>query len=400
MRARGRRVASGGDSAHIRRGLFGLSWKSQGPGGRARGSMSTDRCRRRSKGRESSMAVDRLALMSSPMDSVAVLLQVGAAPATLRPPPIRIFKGAVPLSPPAAPSSHRVRIRRNASSAAVPLADRSPPPPPSRSCAGRDRLARAIAVLSLRCFLTGPPRSIGWRPSPIYTPRLIGPRVHCPFIISAHVLQVHVCTHHLYPARNIPRGQHDRRRGVDRLPTASRREHRAGPNPSQRGFQDVRPSARLGYPNSNRYPSLIHRDKSTYTETIRLVREDANLWTRGDNLYPAAGSDTLRVPFSFSLPPQLPPSFQFRRMGESGTIRYSLTAVGVRKGFLNLNKKHCQPLAVLPRDQLGAQIKSESATHTWKPFSKEELMRRGLWGDYAKATVEVCPSASLFCRPS
>ena len=87
-------------------------------------------------------------------------------------------------------------------------------------------------------------------------------------------------------------------------------------------------------------------------------------------------------------------------MGESGTIRYSLTAVGVRKGFLNLNKKHCQPLAVLPRDELGAQIKSESATPTWKPFSKEELMRRGLWGDYAKATVEVCPSASLFCRAS
>ena len=79
-------------------------------------------------------------------------------------------------------------------------------------------------------------------------------------------------------------------------------------------------------------------------------------------------------------------------MGESGAIRYSLNAVGVRKGLLNLNKRHCVPLAIFPRDELGVEIKSKSSKWLgWKPFSKEEMMRKGFWGDYSKVTVQVRP---------
>ena len=133
----------------------------------------------------------------------------------------------------------------------------------------------------------------------------------------------------------------------------------------------------------------IHRDKNTLYETIRLAHEDRALWARSSGTYPPAGSDMLRIPFSFTLPSQLPPSFQYRGIGQSGTIRYALTAVGVRKGLLSLNKRHCHPLAVVPKDQLGKRLKADLAVHGWKTFSKEERIRKGLWGEYSKVTVEV-----------
>ena len=61
----------------------------------------------------------------------------------------------------------------------------------------------------------------------------------------------------------------------------------------------------------------------------------------------------------------------------------------MRKGALNLNKRHRIPLAVLPRDEVGAALKAEHATHGWKSFTKEDSIRRGLWGDYSKVHVEV-----------
>lgn len=123
-------------------------------------------------------------------------------------------------------------------------------------------------------------------------------------------------------------------------------------------------------------------------ETIPLVQVDSSLWSRG-SAYPPAGSDVLRVPFSLSLPDQLPPSFHMRHYGAKGDIRYSICAVGVRKGLLNLNKRHLVPLTVLPRDELGTQLKAENATHAWKTFRKEDRIRKGFWGDYSKVEVEV-----------
>ncbi len=123
-------------------------------------------------------------------------------------------------------------------------------------------------------------------------------------------------------------------------------------------------------------------------ETIPLVRDDLSIWSRG-GAYPPPGSNTLRVPFSFTLPEQLPPSFHVRKFDPKGDVRYSLSAVGVRKGLLNLNKRHVVPLAILPKDELGAELKAAHATHGWKTFQKEDRIRKGLWGDYSKVHVEV-----------
>ncbi|PIL33882.1 hypothetical protein GSI_03588 [Ganoderma sinense ZZ0214-1] len=136
--------------------------------------------------------------------------------------------------------------------------------------------------------------------------------------------------------------------------------------------------------------TVIHRGETTLNETIRLVHETTSLWTRG-SAYPAPGSHTLRVPFAFALPESLPPSFHcggFMR-GKSAHVRYSLAAVGVRKGALTPNKRHRVPLAVLPRDGAGAALKAAHATHGWKRFAKEDSIRRGLWGEYSKVHVEL-----------
>ena len=61
----------------------------------------------------------------------------------------------------------------------------------------------------------------------------------------------------------------------------------------------------------------------------------------------------------------------------------------MRKGILNFNKRHCLPLTIVPKDEYGAQIRKASDARGWKPYSKEEKIRKGLWGEYSKVTVEV-----------
>lgn len=132
----------------------------------------------------------------------------------------------------------------------------------------------------------------------------------------------------------------------------------------------------------------IHRDKVNTWEFITLVNESISVWQR-DAEYPAAGEDVLRIPFALTLPVQLPPSFIYSRIFEKAMIRYSVSAVGARKGLFTPNKKHRVPLAVLPRDTAGAEIRAENATHTMKTTSKEDHIRKGLWGDYSKVRVEL-----------
>lgn len=138
----------------------------------------------------------------------------------------------------------------------------------------------------------------------------------------------------------------------------------------------------------------IYRERDAHNDYLRLALADLSLWTRGaeNALYPPPGSDVLRIPFHFTLPDNLPPSFHWTTIDESATIRYALTAVGVRKGLLNFDRKYVTPLAVLPKDDIGVRVKEGSErgeVHAWRTQKKEERIRKGLWGDYAKVEVEV-----------
>ncbi|KAI0364602.1 hypothetical protein BV20DRAFT_1125507 [Pilatotrama ljubarskyi] len=135
-------------------------------------------------------------------------------------------------------------------------------------------------------------------------------------------------------------------------------------------------------------------DKVTDREAIHLVRDDVSLWARG-TAYPPPGSDTLRIPFRLQLPPQLPPSFQYRGPAENASVMYSVTAVGVRPGAFSFNRRIRQPLAIVQKDdgpgirarEELAAIAATGAEPSWRTEWKEEKMRRGLWGDYSTAEV-------------
>ncbi|OJT10309.1 hypothetical protein TRAPUB_13177 [Trametes pubescens] len=141
----------------------------------------------------------------------------------------------------------------------------------------------------------------------------------------------------------------------------------------------------------------------TGIKTIELARDDASIWCLG-GAYPMPGSDTLRIPFRLQLPSDVPPSFHYDRHSRKGAIRYAITAVGTRSGALHLNRRARVSLAVVPKDAMGVGIREKfalmAATGTdteWRTERREEKMRRGLWGDYATAQVELqVPKTSVF----
>ncbi|KAI0665732.1 hypothetical protein C8Q78DRAFT_985738 [Trametes maxima] len=153
--------------------------------------------------------------------------------------------------------------------------------------------------------------------------------------------------------------------------------------------------------------TIIVRDKTTVKEDIDLVRDDAVLWSQG-SCYPAPDEHILRVPFRLQLPPDLPPSFQYGGFMKAGraSVRYSVTAVGVRPGALQLNRRVRIPLALVPKDENAHRARAKFTALAagdegkWRTDSKEEKIRRGLWGDYATVQVQLSipdsPNLPLF----
>ena len=135
----------------------------------------------------------------------------------------------------------------------------------------------------------------------------------------------------------------------------------------------------------------INQDKVTLEEKVSLAHDTISLWSRG-GAYPSPGTDIMRIPFRFKLPSeQLPPSFKFQSSWQWAHVKYSVTAVGARKGRLTANRRHRVPFAVLPHDEVGTALRLENATHGWKRFENQDSIRKGLWGDYSKVHVEVRP---------
>ncbi|KAI1791033.1 hypothetical protein LXA43DRAFT_1013091 [Ganoderma leucocontextum] len=121
----------------------------------------------------------------------------------------------------------------------------------------------------------------------------------------------------------------------------------------------------------------MSRGTITLQETIELAHDDASVWTRSGP-YPPPGSNTIRVPFRFIIPERIPPSFSYWTIFQGAHVRYSVAAVGVRNGALTVNKRH-----------VGSAIKDAYASHGWKTFTKEDKIRKGLWGAYSKVHVEL-----------
>ncbi|KAM5536525.1 hypothetical protein V8D89_009802 [Ganoderma adspersum] len=135
--------------------------------------------------------------------------------------------------------------------------------------------------------------------------------------------------------------------------------------------------------------TIINQDKVTLEEKLELAHDQISLWSRG-GAYPDPGTDIMRFPFRFTLPVDpLPPSFKFQSSWQWAHVKYSVCAVGARKGRLTPNRRHRVPFPVLPIDELGTSVRKAGETQGWKRFANEDSIRKGLWGDYSKVHVEL-----------
>ncbi|KAI0691290.1 hypothetical protein C8T65DRAFT_670569 [Cerioporus squamosus] len=134
--------------------------------------------------------------------------------------------------------------------------------------------------------------------------------------------------------------------------------------------------------------TMISADKSSARETIPLIYTSLDLWTQG-SAYPPPGTDILHLPFRFRLPDNIPPSFHYSGRGKSAYVLYELTAVGVRPGTFQFNRKLRTPLAVVPKDLTGGKLRDSMGSLGWRKCERTEKIRRGLWGEYATAHVEL-----------
>ncbi|KAI0684324.1 hypothetical protein C8Q76DRAFT_804011 [Earliella scabrosa] len=130
----------------------------------------------------------------------------------------------------------------------------------------------------------------------------------------------------------------------------------------------------------------IEKERRKYRESHTLIQADFDVWRRGT--YPEPGTDLIRVPFRFLLPDTLPPSFHYRGWQKSASVLYSITATATRQGAFALNKKVRTPIVVVQKDTAGSVLRAEPQTE-WRRAHKEEKLRKGLWGEYSTAWVEL-----------
>ena len=143
----------------------------------------------------------------------------------------------------------------------------------------------------------------------------------------------------------------------------------------------------------------IKRNGRSITDTVYLVKESTSIWRRG---MPSSSSDVLNAPFKFTLPVDLPPSFDFADGGDSTRISYTLEAVPDHSGMRATRVEI--PLTVVPDDPDGARVRpalDAGWEGSWTTKVVREQLRRGhgLVGDAAvEVRGRVTPSCALLCN--
>ncbi|KAJ7223730.1 hypothetical protein B0H12DRAFT_1150509, partial [Mycena haematopus] len=125
-------------------------------------------------------------------------------------------------------------------------------------------------------------------------------------------------------------------------------------------------------------------------EIIQLIRSNQSLWTQG-TAFPAPGTHLLSLPFQFTLPASLPPSFHCDAHSRGGAITYSLEVVGDRPGIFRANRRIRRVFPVVPAAVPNQLLVKESLRQgwlgAWRDIKRNEQLRQGIWGEYSRAAV-------------
>lgn len=163
---------------------------------------------------------------------------------------------------------------------------------------------------------------------------------------------------------------------------------------------NMRMYVRLDFVDRDCIDEIVHsscsRRRHCAKEDILLVYESKVLWKRGEH-NSAAGTHSLRIPFSFKLPADIPPSCYVSVGGTTVRADYKVQAIGVRSG-LHRNEKVEYGLKVFTPDDVGAPIKARLKggwPGPWATKTARRRIRKGLWGSHADVQIEVRPYSHL-----
>ncbi|GJE84028.1 arrestin-N domain-containing protein [Phanerochaete sordida] len=129
--------------------------------------------------------------------------------------------------------------------------------------------------------------------------------------------------------------------------------------------------------------------------TVDLLSEGMTVWHQG-----LGQPDVLRVPFSFVLPRDLPPSCEVVCSHWAGSVVYALLITARRSG-MHKNEVLEEHIAVVPGSRKGAALHATLSAGPWegewKTVRAEKDIRRGLWGEYSHvAAALTLPAVSVF----
>ncbi|KAF8194783.1 hypothetical protein K438DRAFT_1719540 [Mycena galopus ATCC 62051] len=126
------------------------------------------------------------------------------------------------------------------------------------------------------------------------------------------------------------------------------------------------------------------------TQTVPLLHIDHQIW---DNFNSPQNIQILTCPFSIQLPSELPPSFHYSSGSHTAAVSYSISVVGSRHGLFHANRRIRKIFSVIPA-ATGYELSAHEALRQgwngpWKSIVNNRKMRRGIFGDYADAKVEL-----------
>lgn len=143
---------------------------------------------------------------------------------------------------------------------------------------------------------------------------------------------------------------------------------------------------------NRRISRQIGNQRVVRRQTVPLVSKNVSLWTKSTS-YPPAGSEILRIPFEFPTDPFSPPSCQYDAFSRHGRIGYYIEAVGTRSGVLSRNRRARVAISFVPQDVegegLASRLQANEPPVPLTPFVVKKQIRRGFFGEYANATIEV-----------
>ena len=130
------------------------------------------------------------------------------------------------------------------------------------------------------------------------------------------------------------------------------------------------------------------------TQQFNVFQKIVPLWKKGA-AYPQPDEHVLKIPFSVTLPADLPPSYKHSQAPGIGVVEYVVQVVGTREK--KVVKKIQRPIPVLPVYPEGVRLREQLRlgwTGEWKGYEFSNKIRKGLWGDYATVSAMVSAKGS------